>query len=100
MLSKCANPNCSRVLRYLHQGKIFVLSPSPAMQIALPAHPGSLEERFWLCDQCSAKMRLVWGGAGVKLVPLHAEGTRVTSPFSKDGPARSSTKDELGLIGS
>src|ERR1700752_692239 len=29
MLSKCANPECSEILRYLHQGKIFCLSPTP-----------------------------------------------------------------------
>lgn len=71
MLSKCANPECSEVLRYLHQGKIFHLFPSPAVEAATlsPAH----YERFWLCGQCSQEMTLVWGGTQVKLVPLAAK---------------------------
>ena len=69
MLSKCANPKCSETLRYLHQGKIFSLAPTPEVQTVTGILP-ALEERFWLCEQCSQKMSLLWGGTQVKLVPL------------------------------
>lgn len=70
MLSKCANPECSEVFRYLHQGKIFLLSPTPEVQmVAGNAHP-SLYERFWLCEKCSKQMTVVWGGTQAKLMPL------------------------------
>jgi len=70
MLAKCANPECSEVFRYLHEGKIFLLSPTPEVEIvAGNAHP-SLYERFWLCDKCSKQMTVVWDGTQAKLVAL------------------------------
>jgi hypothetical protein len=70
MLSKCANPECSEVFRYLHQGKIFLLSPTPEVQMATENACPSLYERFWLCDRCSKLMTVVWAGTGAKLVSL------------------------------
>ena len=70
MLSKCANPGCSEVFRYLRQGKIFRLAPSPAVQAAAGAFGSLLTERFWLCDPCSKEMTVVWDGTRAKIVPL------------------------------
>jgi hypothetical protein len=70
MLSKCANPECSEVLRYLHAGKIFYLAPTPDVQIAMGMLYPSLHERFWLCPRCSKEMTLVWGGTQVRVVRL------------------------------
>jgi hypothetical protein len=67
MLSKCANSECSETLRYLHQGKIFCLSPTPNAE---GKRNGLLQERFWLCSQCSKEMTLIWCGKQVRLVPL------------------------------
>jgi hypothetical protein len=69
MLSKCANLVCSETFRYLHQGRIFHVSPSPAMQKAAEAK-GLVAERFWLCDDCSKKLTVIWDGAQAKVVPL------------------------------
>ena len=69
MLSNCANPKCSEIFRYLHQGKIFSLAPTPEVQTVTGMLP-TLEERFWLCEQCSKEMTLVWGGTHLKLVAL------------------------------
>jgi hypothetical protein len=93
MLSKCANPECSEILRYLHQGKIFCLAPTPEIE-TLSAEPSpQLHERFWLCDQCSKKLTLVWAGTEVKLVPIAVQpGTppterkKVKSDFQKRRP--------------
>jgi hypothetical protein len=73
MVSKCANPRCSERFLYLHQGKIFQLSPTPEVEAVGGGFPPSLCERFWLCDKCCKEMTLVWGGTGPKLVPLPAE---------------------------
>lgn len=70
MLSKCANPDCSEVFLYLHQGKIFQLSPTPMLELETNFSNPSLYERFWLCDQCAQRMRLVWAGTHVQLLPL------------------------------
>lgn len=70
MLSKCANPECSAVLRYLHQGKIFYLAPTPDVQIAMGMQCAALHERFWLCDRCAQEMTVVWSGTDAEVAPL------------------------------
>jgi hypothetical protein len=72
MLSKCANPVCSETFRYLHQGKIFHLTPTPAMQMAAEAK-GLMTERFWLCDACAKELTVIWDGTQAKVVPLPEE---------------------------
>jgi hypothetical protein len=73
MLSKCANPECFEVFRYLHQGKIFYLSPTREVQAAAEVLNPLMHERFWLCDTCSKQMTVVWGGTHAKLVHLPLE---------------------------
>jgi hypothetical protein len=73
MVSKCANPACSQRFLYLHQGKIFQLTPTPELEAVGGGFSPSLYERFWLCDKCCKEMTLVWGGNEPKLVPLHAQ---------------------------
>jgi len=70
MLSKCANPGCNETFRYLHQGKIFRLSPIPEIQVATRMLRPELYERFWLCTGCAKKITLVWRGTQVALVPV------------------------------
>jgi len=70
MLSKCANPTCSATFRYLHDGTLFHVVIEPAA----PERPASYEtatiERFWLCGECSRKMTVISGPAGIIVVPL------------------------------
>ena len=73
MVSKCANPACSERFLYLHQGKIFQLTPTPEVEAVGGGFSTSLYERFWLCDKCCQEMTLVWGGTEPKLVPLHPQ---------------------------
>ena len=73
MVSKCANPECSEKFLYLHQGKIFQLTPTPEVEAVGRSSPRSLYERFWLCDKCCKEMTLVWGGTEARLVPLRAK---------------------------
>jgi hypothetical protein len=61
MLSKCANPDCSEIFRYLHQGKIFCLAPTPEVEAVTGEFLPQFEERFWLCDECSETMTVIWG---------------------------------------
>ena len=70
MLSKCANPECSAMFRYLRQGKLFRLTPTPAVQTAAAALGYQLTERFWLCDLCSQQMTMIWDGNRAAIVPL------------------------------
>ena len=70
MLSKCANPECAEQFRYLHQGKLFCLTPTPDVEKVADGAIPALYERFWLCDLCSKTMTLVWAGAQIKIVPI------------------------------
>jgi len=86
MLSKCANPECCESFRYLHEGKLFRLCPTPEVQIAAGTFKPALHERFWLCTRCSRKMTLVWEGTQVKLVPVKV--LALLPPAPKDGKSK------------
>jgi hypothetical protein len=85
MVSKCANPECSERFLYLHQGKLFQLTPTPEVEAVGWECAPPLFERFWLCDRCCKKMTVVWGGTEAKLVSLPAE------------PSMSSVKTKIKL---
>lgn len=60
MIAKCANPVCDADFRYLHEGKLFLLEISRNSR-----HEGTQRrEYFWLCDQCSATMKVVINQSG------------------------------------
>jgi hypothetical protein len=84
MLSKCANPECAENFRYLHEGKIFRLSPTPEVQIAAGTFKPALYERFWLCAGCAKKTTLVWGGTQVRLTPVPIRALALPPPPLKD----------------
>ena len=77
MLSKCANPDCSETFRYLHQGKIFCLAPTPEVETLSGELREVFRERFWLCTRCSREITLIWGGNQVRLVRLPAKAAAV-----------------------
>lgn len=70
MLSKCANPKCSHLFHYLHEGKLFRLDASTG-RVGLYSdykESGSRVEFFWLCDDCAADMTVVFTrGKGVEV---------------------------------
>ncbi len=54
MLSKCANPTCRALFRYLHEGKLYVIGPKEALARHKPrysAKSGQIEYA-WLCSSC------------------------------------------------
>jgi len=84
MLSKCANPACSKPLLYLREGKIFRMEqlpgPQPAGQTGDPPRNSHRTEHFWLCGSCSAKMTLVYDKEhGVRLRPKQRTMARAAS---------------------
>lgn len=98
MVSKCANPECSKKFLHLHEGKIFHLSPTPEVEAAGKGFVPALYERFWLCDQCCQRMTLVWDGTAVKLVPVpRAKGAHPgnTEAPNSDRPKRNAASAGL-----
>ena len=90
MLSQCANPGCSETFRYLHEGKIFYLAPTPDVQIALGMQSEALHERFWLCAPCSKEMTVIWDGMKAKVTRLPASAAVVVL-----SPARSTLMERM-----
>ena len=56
MLSKCANPACSNTLRYIHEGKLYVMESKCGLATAMSEGelPGKFRtiEYAWLCSSC------------------------------------------------
>jgi len=69
VVSKCANPACFARFRYLRQGRVF------KVEIKTPSHnpdqPNSRIEHFWLCDDCSRVMKVVWHNGAITTRPRY-----------------------------
>jgi hypothetical protein len=78
MVSKCANPNCTAHLKYLHEGSLFVVpkpfAPGSASDNAFGATAGNQIEWFWLCESCAPQMRISGRGELVYTASLHSKG--------------------------
>ena len=71
MMSKCANPSCSSVFRYLRDGKLFQVpaGASPKLASDSPKTPAR-DEFFWLCGSCSRELTIIVDPIeGVRTVP-------------------------------
>jgi hypothetical protein len=99
MVSKCANPACSERFLYLHQGKLFNLTPTPEVEAAGGGFVPALYERFWLCDECCKRMTLVWGGTEVKLVPFPHDAVTESAKASADPPSNHRPKKRSASAG-
>jgi len=80
MLSKCANPSCDTVFRYLREGKLFEFDTNslPVLRESstLRAKRTGRVEYFWLCAKCMSEMTLVVDrDRGVVTVPLHRKSS-------------------------
>jgi hypothetical protein len=78
MLSKCSNPDCPTLFRYLHEGKLFRIELDIAKEDGATfgsdpelKKPVRRTEFFWLCSECSVEMTLDFQkGVGIKTRPL------------------------------
>jgi hypothetical protein len=63
MLSKCANPACSAMFRYLSEGKLYLVDSKAAVarhRSAELKYAGKScnHEYLWLCSSCSRDMTI------------------------------------------
>jgi hypothetical protein len=75
MLSKCANPDCSTVFRYLHEGKLYVIPSTTAPSVRRPspdlkyAGKSRTLEYVWLCSLCCRDMTIeAYDGGAIRVV--------------------------------
>ncbi len=85
MLSKCANPACSKEFRYLHQGKLYVIEAAAIASTRDAGEPiaqtNKLQklEHYWLCDTCCRTMKvIVDGNHQSALKVMYIEGSDAT----------------------
>ncbi len=86
MIAKCANPMCSKPFRYLHEGRLFVTSPSSKAWSREVGRDNRVKYA-WLCHDCAATLTVQFGaGRQFNVVPLGftAEGSAPTSAGSSD----------------
>ncbi len=68
MLSKCANPDCTARMKYLHEGRLFIVQAHESAKYwsndsgSFSAPSGNQVEYYWLCDGCSDQMTLTSNG--------------------------------------
>jgi hypothetical protein len=80
MLSKCANPSCSKEFHYFGEGKVFEIrwESSPALHSS--GKKRSHIEHYWLCSGCSGTLTLAMDSArNILVIPRpneEAEATR------------------------
>lgn len=79
MLSRCANPQCSKPFLKLRDGKLFLVETSrltkPGESVSPPFVRARQQQRqvehYWLCDDCAAQWTLVYDSDhGIALAPL------------------------------
>ena len=83
MLSKCANPACSKRFRYLHEGKLFLIEPEAgttrAESRAVRQDTGKSRaiHYVWLCSSCRRDMTVyVDDEDKVRVIRLNEKWTR------------------------
>jgi len=61
MLTKCANPSCTREFRYFSSGKLFLVEADSRVMTAdldLQEHGRDIKF-YWLCEECVSMMTTV-----------------------------------------
>jgi hypothetical protein len=62
MLSKCANPRCSNIFRYLHEGRLYLINSTSRVDgrklSSTRAGKSGSPEYAWLCSACSSCMTI------------------------------------------
>ncbi len=74
MVSKCANPSCSAIFRYLHQGRVFAFTTKseggPHASGSKSEGKSTKTEYWWLCNECCEKFEVHFrAGHGTVVMP-------------------------------
>ena len=74
MPAKCSNPYCPRVFRRLREGTLLLVDPERAQASRSRGRrndgpgPAPMPRYYWLCQECSRNMRLLWENGTLSLV--------------------------------
>jgi hypothetical protein len=79
MLAKCANPDCSAVFRYLHEGKVYMVDSKAAFAGSGRTNNAKIAgalykcEYYWLCASCCRELTIQIDGDHRVRVALRRE---------------------------
>jgi len=84
MVTKCANPSCMNLFRYLRGGKVFLIdSPHPMLENNKNFRETSRRsEFFWLCERCSRHMSVSLDRNGNPVTAWRSTASRVVDTSS------------------
>jgi len=83
MVDRCANPNCSKLLRYLREGRIFAFDMADPRGAVISGRIAHRQEQYWLCGDCSQTLVLVQTcETGVLVVPRPAAVPAIPGPLA------------------
>jgi hypothetical protein len=76
MLSKCANPSCSKEFHYFGEGKVFEIRWERSSGATHGSHgkKRKLIEHYWLCSGCSSTLTIAMDSArNILVIPRPGE---------------------------
>jgi hypothetical protein len=71
MLSRCLNPGCKALFRYLYDGRTFTVERFVTSPDGLNTE--RIIEHYWLCGPCSMAMKVVVENGVATAVPIDPE---------------------------
>ena len=71
MLSRCLNPGCKTLFRYLSHGRVFTVERFVTSPDGLNTE--RMIEHYWLCEPCSRSLKVVVENGVATTVPIHPE---------------------------
>jgi hypothetical protein len=73
VINQCANPKCSKLLRYLREGRIFAFDMPDPRGPVISGRIARRREHYWLCGDCTQSHVVVQTcETGVLVVPRSA----------------------------
>lgn len=87
MISRCANPECSKPFHYLRGGRLYrfdarttAATPEDLVNAVYTISPSRVSVFFWLCEECSSKLSLHFDGHFIAVVPAQESALHSDTP--------------------
>jgi hypothetical protein len=87
MISRCANPECSKPFHYLRGGRLYrfdarttAATTEDLVNAVHTISPSQVSVFFWLCEECSSKLSLRFDGHIVAVVPAQVSARHSDTP--------------------
>jgi hypothetical protein len=83
VVSVCANPQCAKPFRYLHEGRLIRFEPETP-----EAQPNGTAELFWLCGECVQRFVLTKEAGTIMVAGAMATVSRQGGIYGRETDSR------------